>query len=562
MKAGLYALLFAFTIVATSAQKLTPVTAPGQEVGKQIKLYDGHLYYSTIEEKGSFKIWSYDISKKKSKLVMKSDENIGHFFEMGKTLLFTLNKGHEGEDGKLYYLDDHRKPVEVLMKEEAGADVEPGKGRKLEIYEFRKGILILAPIRDMHMKFKLYRYKFGNEKDSARLFFPENYFVLPGLFTSSDQKLIFANVEITPPHPWENTKEFWNKFSQMTIIHNDDNGKNYEKWMDHALFYEANFKYTKRTWMNVHYKEFKDKGDDVDHHSVFVITSPVENKGTLPKHVAEAADSSMFLYQKKISYYLANKGNIYLATAFEYPTSYQLKYSKLAGHSMSDFVRIQGQYAFEEVLYIITQHKAAGDYYNAWTVKYKFDTAEWLEAHTFFPTHYDPELSAVLPSSILLRTFRDTLGNAIFLGDANKLFILKKNGANPLPTSISNVNYIISYWRGNLLLRQKGQGDDEQLGLYYQTGTGNFASQGDKYLADYSFEYNGHLFFEILSAQNKKQFNWQTDGTLEGTKRMELGDLSLHLDFSRPYIDENNLFLWGRVGEKLENKDQIYELDM
>jgi len=555
-------------LFCVSAQKLTPITKPNQEVGKQVKLYDGHLYYSTIEDKG-FKIWSYDIEKKKSKLVMKSDENIGHFFEVGKTLLFSLDRGKTGEDGKLYYLDDHRKPIEINMMQEAGPDVEPGKGRHIEIFAFRRGFLILAPVRDLHMKFRLYRYKPGNEKDSARLFFHEDYFVNQGLVASPDQKIILANIDVTPPHPWENTKEFWNKYSQLYIIHNDDNGQLFEKWMDHAEFHDAGFKYTGRTWINLSYKEFKDKGNDVEHHSIFVITAPGEKKGSIPKHVGEAIDTSLFLFQKKICYYFKNKGNIYLTVAFEYPTSYQLKYGKLSGHNMSDFARVQGQYSFDGIIYIITQHKAEKDYYNIWTLKYKFDTAEWLEAHTFMHINYDNYLSATLPTGTPLTIFNDTSGNALYLDAPNvgnkKLYILKKSGANTAELNghpMANINSIITYWQGSLVLKQRGQGDSDLLVLNCKTGFGPFASSGDQYQAGSDFENKGHLFFEIFSAQTKRPFNWQSDGTLEGTKRMDLGDLSLHLDFSRPYIMEKSIFLWGRSNDKQENKDQIFEMEM
>lgn len=568
LKFGLLSFIWVTAFFPATAQKVTPITKANQEVGKQVKLFDGSLYYSTFEEKG-FKFWAYDLEKKKSKLVMKSDENIGHFFVAGKTLLFSTDKGHPGQDGKLYYLDEHHKPIEIIMMDEAKPDVEPGKGRTIEVYPFRKGFLILAPVRDLGMMYRLYRYKPGNEKDSAKMFFPENYFVTQGMIVSPDEKMIIANVEVTPPHPWENTKAFWNKYSQMFIIHNDDNVQNYEKWMDHAVFHAANFKYTKRTWINLHYKEFKDKGDAVFHHSIFVVTAPSEKKGSMPHHVAEAVDSSLFMFQKKVCYYVANKNILYLVASFEYPTSYQLKYGKFTGHSFAGYKRIYGQFPFDDVLYMVTQHKGDNDYYNVWTLKYKFDTAEWLEAHTFMTVNYNDYLSATLPVTAPLSTFNDTIGNALYLdapsAGTRKLYRLSKTGTNPIDLNgheISNIKSIIKYWQGTLIAKQKGQGDTDLLVVNCKTGLGPICSPGDKYQEGYDFEWKGHLFFDVYTAQTKSPINWHSDGTLEGTKRLDLGDLSLHLDFSKPYVAETSIFLWGRVQDKQENRDQLFEMEM
>jgi hypothetical protein len=555
----------ALPLLPASAQKLTPITKEGVEVGKQMKLFDGNLYYTTVEE-NSVKLWACDVNTKKSKLVMKSKENIAHFFERDKTLLFTTSNGHAGEDGRLFFLDKHGKPVEILMKEEAGADVEPATGRHLEILAFHHGFLILAPIRDLKAKCKLYRYNQG--KDSARRFLPENYFVYPGLVVSPDQKMIIAGVEITPPHPWENHKAFWNLYSQLIVIHNDDNGSPFEKWMDHAELMDAGFRYTGRTWINLHYKELKDKGEDVIHHTVFVVTNSSEKKGTLPKQVGEAVDSSLFLFQKKICYYFTHKGNIYLVTAFEFPTSYQLKYGKLNGHKMDDFAQVNGQFAFGEVLYIITRHKSANDYYAVWTLKYNFDTAEYLVAHTFMPVNYDAQLSAAMPAASPLQTYNDTTGNPVYLYDAgngenNKLYVLQKNGLKPLITKLPNVNFIAAYWKGNLIMRQKGSMDGgEQLVLSGKTGFGPVCSPGDKYQPGFDFECNGQLFFGVFTYQTRKLINWHSDGTLEGTQRLDLGDLRLQLDFSKPFISENRIFMLGHNAENVESKDQLFVLEM
>jgi hypothetical protein len=564
-----FVMLSLFVIVfQVSGQKLSPITKPGVEVGKRMILYNGFLYYSTVED-GGCKLWSCDVATKKCKVVMKSKENVANFFDMGKTLLFSTDNGHEGEDGRLFYLDEHRKPNEIFMKDEVGTDVRPAHGRHLEIYPFRNGFLILAPMRDFKAKFKLYRYNL--KQDSAHRFFPENYFVFPGLVVSPDQKLIIAGVEITPPHPWENEKAFWNKFSQLFLIHGDGNGPMFEKWMDHAELNDASFKYTGRTWINLDYKELKDKGNDVQHHTVFVITAPSENKGTIPKHVGEAVDTSLFIYQKKICYYFEHKGGIYLVTAFEYPASYQLKYGKLSGHKMDDFAQVQGQYSFDDVLYIITRHKSSPDYYSTWTLKYNFDTAAYLEAHTFMTVNYDHLLSGTMPPNPPFKTFNDTNGLPVYLGKApngesTRLYTLLKDGSHPIvPTgpAQTNINSVITYWKGNFVMVQKPAGDGpEQMMLNCKNGCGTICSPGDKFQPDFNFECNGHLFFGVFTYQTRKLINWHSDGTLEGTQRLDLGDLRLQLDFSKPYISGTSIFLKGRDAEDVKSKDQLFVLEM
>jgi len=555
--------LFLVASLAARAQKVSPVTKAGVEVGKEMKIFDGDLYYSTADAP-NYKLWACDVVTKKSKLVMKSKENFSHFFLMDKTLLFTTDNGHAGEDGRLYYLDEHKKPLEVVMKDEAGPDVEPENGRKLEIYNYRHGFLILAPMRDMKAKYKLYR--FNPKQDSARLFFPENFFVRQGLCPSPDGKMIIAAVEVTPPHPWENQKSFWNKYSQLFVIHNDG-GQPYEKWMDHAEFHNANFSYTKRTWLNLHYKELKDKGEDVFHHTIFVVTNPSEKKGTLPKLVGEAADSSLFQWQGKITYYFGYKGNIYLVTAFEYPESFKLKYGKLSGHNMADFSRIHGQFAFDDVLYIVTEHKAANEYFDVWTMRYKFDTAAWLEGniHSSMPVNYDEKLSSTMPSASPLKAYHDTLGNPIYLGANTTLYMVGKTGAAPVTPNghaLSNINDIANCWQGNFVMKQKG-GDADQLVLNCKTGAGAICSPGDKYQPGFDFECNGHLFFGVFTARTTKLINWHSDGTVEGTHRLDiLDDLTLQLDFSKPYIDGNRVFLLGRNVDKVESKPQLFVLEM
>jgi hypothetical protein len=563
----LIAICLAAVFFPASAQKLIPVTREGVEVGKKMKLFDGMLYYTTIEESGS-KLWACDVITRKSKVIMKSKEKIGNFFDMGKTLLFSTDNGHDDEDGRLFYLDEHHRPNEIFMKDEASADVRPVHGRHLEIYPFRQGFLILAPLRDFKSKFKLYRYNL--KQDSARRFFPENFFVFPGLCVSPDQKLIIAGVEITPPHPWENQKSFWNQFSQLFLIHAGGDGPMFEKWMDHAELNDAVFKYTGRTWINLDYKELKDKGNDIQRHTVFVITAPSENKGTLPKHVGEAIDTSLFLFQKKASYYFSHKGNIYLVSAFEYPTSYQLKYGKLSGHEMTDFAGVVGQYGYDDVLYIFTRHKSEKEYYKGWTLKYGFDSAQYLMAHTFFSVNYDPVLTTTLPTASSLRIFNDSLGNPLYLCDAatgeNKIIVLGKNGPATLVSAgqkLTNVDYINNYWHGNIIMKQKGPaGSPEQLMLNCKTGTQPICSPGDKYQPGFDFVCNGHLFFGVFTAQTTKLINWHSDGTLEGTHRLDLGDLRLQLDFSRPYISGTSIFLLGHNAEDVKSKDQLFVLDV
>jgi hypothetical protein len=560
-------LLLVCLFVQAHAQKVTPITKPGEAVGKEMKMFEGSLYFTTLED-NAYKIWAYDVAKKKQRLVMKSKEDIGHFFEIDKTLLFTTDKGKPGQDGTLYYLDEHGKPLEIVMPAEAGPEVETVHGRHLEIYAYRHGFLILAPQQEPKNKFKLYRY--APKQDSARRLMPANFVVHPGLCPSPDGKLIICAVEITPPHPWENSKEFWNKFSQLFLIHNDG-GEPFEKWLDHAELYDAGFQYSNRTWLNLHYKELKDKGEDVKHHTVFVITNPSEKKGTIPRQVGEAVDTSLFLFQKKICYYMSNKGSIYLVAAFEYPDNYKLKYGKLNGHDMKDFVQVQAQYVFDEVIHIITRHKAAPDYYNVWTMKYKFDTAEWLEAHMFMTVPYDESLSGTMPTVSEFRTFRDSLGFPVYLSDGpdpanNKLFKFTKNGTTRLDPNghgVSHINAIAESWHGNLILKQKEPAmNAERLMLKCKSGSGAICSPGDRYEPGYEFEYNNMLFFSVFSAQTKRLFNWQSDGTLDGTKRMDLGDMSLQLDFSRPVIAENRVFVPGRINENEKATDQLFMIEM